>query len=119
MNVSIKSDVIKWHIKKHIKKMMLNKVRPTIQINKDKENTSYQLYHSSYRSVDWNKPENHSENLYQDIVSCETEYPDKFINLIGYSSYNGNEYIADFYLIKNPHKQINFMYYLNYTLEYF
>ena len=114
-------NVVKWHIKKQIKKMMMNKIRPTIQTNKNKDNTQYELYKSSYMSINWNRPDEHGENLYQDILSCEKDYPDRFINLIGYSLDNqtNKEYLADFYLIKNPRSELTFMYYLGYTIDGF
>jgi len=115
----LEQNVVKWHVKKQIKKMMMNRIRPTIQTNKNKENTEYELYKSNYKSINWNQPNEHGENLYKDILLCERDYPDRFINLIGYSldSRTNKEYLADFYLIKNPITELTFMYYTNYTFN--
>jgi hypothetical protein len=111
----LKHPMVKWHIKQNIKKMMRNGIRPTIQINKNENNTLFELYRSSYKSINWNHYDEHSENLYYDILRCNKDNPNKFINLIGYSLFQNStqEYLADMRVIYIPNNKTSYFYYLD------
>jgi ribulose bisphosphate carboxylase small subunit len=93
-------------IRNKVHLMIKNKVRPTIQTSRI-ENTSKFENYSSLMSLSLSKSidvEKICDYILSDIESCAYDYPERYVNLIGYSLNNdiNNEYISDIYVIKNP-----------------
>jgi len=109
MVIVIKSSLDPYYsniIRSKVHLMIKNKVRPTIQTSRI-ENTSKFENYSSLISISLSQSidvEKICDYILSDIESCAYDYPERYINLIGYSLNKdiNNEYISDIYVIKNP-----------------
>ena len=104
-------------IRNKVHLMIKNKVRPTIQTSRIENTSKFENYNSSLLTLSSFTTlslsslqllhidiEKICDNILSDIESCAYDYPERYINLIGYSLNNdiNNEYISDIYVIKNP-----------------
>ena len=89
-------------IRSKIHLMVKNNMRPTIQTCKIDNTSRFE----NYKSLKYNhmNVEQICDTILSDIESCAQDYPERYINLIGYSFNQEihNEYISDIYVIKHP-----------------
>ena len=92
-------------IRSKIHLMIKNNMRPTIQTCRIENTSRFENYKSSLKYNNMNV-EQICDTILSDIESCAHDYPERYINLIGYSFNKEihNEYISDIYVIKNPNR---------------
>ena len=91
-------------LKSKIKNMVIHKIRPAVEFSKNGYIKNSMLYKSSYQYVNHEDPEQHAENIYNSILLCFREYPERYIHLTGYG-YNKSsacEYLADYITVYVP-----------------
>jgi hypothetical protein len=95
-------------IKNKINTLIKNKIRPAVGMSKTgKLNDQVTLYNSSYRYIEWMNQQfldEHVNCIYNSLVECAWDYPEKYIHLLGYSinNENGNEYVIDNIVVYIP-----------------
>jgi len=91
-------------LKSKIKNMVIHKIRPAVEVSKNGYIKNSMLYKSSYEYVNHEDPEQHAENIYNSILLCLKEYPERYIHLTGYG-YNkssSSEYLSDYITVYVP-----------------
>jgi hypothetical protein len=95
-----------------IKNMLHNNVKPTIQTSTYKNTDHFVKYpcisnNYKYSSVDFKdeyKVGDCVEVIFQDLIDCIYDYPERYIHLIGYplDYLDSNAYIIDMYTVYTP-----------------
>jgi hypothetical protein len=94
------------NIKYKIKQLIYNKIRPAVGVSKSgKLNDVIEHYNSNYKYIEWGNPiflENHANDIYQNLVDCAWDYPEKYVHLLGYRGNDYHEYLADMLTVYEP-----------------
>ena len=99
MESKILTTRVRWNIKQTVRKMMLNKLNPTIQFGNG--STDFKIY-CSYIPKNFNTNEK-LKLFYEELVCCVDTYPEKYIYIIGYYNFKQYEqYISELFLVHNP-----------------